>query len=73
MLNVHASMLPKLRGAAPIIYAIKEGLTETGVSIMKIKPKYFDIGEVSIVNTLIYVTPNYEAFVADFNTEKNSY
>lgn len=49
MLNVHASMLPKLRGAAPIIYAIKEGLTETGVSIMKIKPKYFDIGEVRIV------------------------
>lgn len=33
--NVHASLLPKLRGAAPIERAILEGLTETGVSIMR--------------------------------------
>jgi methionyl-tRNA formyltransferase len=33
--NVHASLLPKLRGAAPIERAILEGFTETGVSIMK--------------------------------------
>ena len=33
--NVHASMLPKLRGAAPIERAILEGHTETGVSIMR--------------------------------------
>jgi methionyl-tRNA formyltransferase len=32
--NVHPSLLPKLRGAAPIQGAIREGLTETGVSIM---------------------------------------
>jgi methionyl-tRNA formyltransferase len=33
--NVHASLLPKLRGAAPIERAILEGFTETGVSIMQ--------------------------------------
>jgi len=37
-LNVHASLLPALRGAAPIQAAIREGLTETGVSIMRIVP-----------------------------------
>src|SRR5688572_31734702 len=34
-LNIHASLLPKLRGAAPIQAAIREGLTETGISIMR--------------------------------------
>ncbi|MFI5206787.1 MAG: methionyl-tRNA formyltransferase [Gemmatimonadales bacterium] len=33
--NVHASLLPKLRGAAPIERAILEGFTETGVTIMQ--------------------------------------
>jgi methionyl-tRNA formyltransferase len=46
MLNVHASLLPKYRGASPIIYAIKNGEKETGVSIMRIKPKKFDVGEI---------------------------
>lgn len=36
MVNVHASLLPKLRGAAPIQHAIIEGLEETGVSIMQL-------------------------------------
>jgi methionyl-tRNA formyltransferase len=34
-INVHASLLPRLRGAAPIQRAILEGLTETGVTIMR--------------------------------------
>lgn len=46
MINVHASLLPKWRGAAPIIYAIMNGDQTTGVSIMKILPKHFDIGEI---------------------------
>ena len=33
-LNVHPSLLPKLRGASPINGAILEGLEETGVTIM---------------------------------------
>jgi methionyl-tRNA formyltransferase len=36
--NVHASLLPKLRGAAPIQTAIREGLIETGVTIMRMVP-----------------------------------
>jgi len=35
-INVHASLLPKYRGAAPIARAIWEGEKESGVSIMKI-------------------------------------
>jgi methionyl-tRNA formyltransferase len=35
-LNVHTSLLPKYRGAAPIQRAILDGETETGVTIMKI-------------------------------------
>lgn len=46
MLNVHASLLPRWRGAAPIIYALANGDTETGVTVMQIKPKKFDIGEI---------------------------
>lgn len=34
--NVHASLLPALRGAAPIQAAIREGLAETGISIIRI-------------------------------------
>jgi methionyl-tRNA formyltransferase len=35
MINVHASLLPRWRGAAPIQHAILAGETETGVSIMQ--------------------------------------
>jgi methionyl-tRNA formyltransferase len=34
-LNVHTSLLPKYRGAAPIQWAIANGETETGVTLMK--------------------------------------
>jgi methionyl-tRNA formyltransferase len=33
--NVHASLLPALRGAAPVQRAILEGRTETGITIMQ--------------------------------------
>ncbi len=33
-INVHASLLPKLRGGAPIHHAIIDGYTKTGVTIM---------------------------------------
>ncbi len=36
ILNVHASLLPKYRGAAPIQWAIANGERETGVTIMQI-------------------------------------
>jgi methionyl-tRNA formyltransferase len=37
-LNIHASLLPALRGAAPIQAAILQGFTESGVSIMRMVP-----------------------------------
>ena len=37
MINVHASLLPRLRGAAPIQWAILNGDRETGVSIMQME------------------------------------
>lgn len=37
MVNVHASLLPALRGAAPIPWAILNGLETTGVSIMQLE------------------------------------
>jgi len=36
IVNVHASLLPKYRGAAPIQWAIARGETRTGVTTMKI-------------------------------------
>lgn len=33
-LNVHGSLLPAYRGAAPIQYAIKDGVAESGVTVM---------------------------------------
>ena len=35
-LNVHASLLPSYRGAAPIVHTLLNGELETGVTIMKI-------------------------------------
>lgn len=37
-LNIHASLLPRWRGAAPIHRAIEAGDTETGVTIMQMDP-----------------------------------
>lgn len=45
VLNLHASILPRLRGASPIPTAIACGYRETGVSLMKIVPK-LDAGPV---------------------------
>lgn len=37
--NLHASLLPKYRGAAPILYAIRNGETKTGVALFRIERK----------------------------------
>jgi len=38
-INLHASLLPKYRGAAPINWAIYHGETETGVSVIHMTPR----------------------------------
>ena len=55
VINIHASLLPKYRGASPIHYAILNGEKQTGITIMKtdigidtgdiILQKSIDIGE----------------------------
>ena len=44
--NVHGSLLPKYRGAAPIIHALLNGDSSTGVTIMEVRPEKFDIGDI---------------------------
>ena len=50
-INIHASLLPKWRGAAPIQRAIMNGDKKIGVSIMKIKEK-LDSGPVLVSKEL---------------------
>ncbi len=38
-INLHGSLLPKYRGAAPIQWAIYEGETETGVTVIHMTPR----------------------------------
>lgn len=44
-INVHASLLPKFRGAAPIHYAVLTGEKKTGVTIMYME-KEMDAGDI---------------------------
>jgi len=44
-INLHASLLPRYRGAAPINWAIINGERETGITIFQIKPEV-DTGEI---------------------------
>lgn len=55
-INVHASILPKYRGAAPIHYAILNGDTKTGVTIMHMDDG-LDTGDIIDVET-IEILPN---------------
>jgi methionyl-tRNA formyltransferase len=51
--NLHASLLPRHRGAAPVQYAILTGDSETGVTIFQIDPR-LDAGPVlGVVSTPI--------------------
>jgi len=45
ILNIHPSLLPNYRGAAPLEWAILNGESEVGVSVIKISPK-FDEGQI---------------------------
>jgi methionyl-tRNA formyltransferase len=49
--NIHASLLPKYRGAAPIQMAILNGDKETGVTIMQMNAG-MDTGDIIVTKTL---------------------
>ncbi len=50
-INVHASLLPKYRGAAPINWALINGEVETGVTIMEME-EGLDTGDMIIKSTI---------------------
>lgn len=58
-INVHASLLPKYRGAAPINRAVLEGETETGVTIMHMA-KECDTGDM-ILQRKMTIDPDMNA------------
>ena len=49
--NIHASLLPRYRGAAPINYALLNGDDETGVTIQRMA-KQIDTGPILVQRTL---------------------
>jgi methionyl-tRNA formyltransferase len=49
--NVHASLLPRYRGAAPIQWAVAEGERETGVTVMQMDSG-LDTGDILLQRTL---------------------
>lgn len=53
-INVHGSLLPKLRGAAPIQRSIMQGMSETGVTIMRMD-KGMDSGDM-IAQVIVPIT-----------------
>ena len=48
LINAHASLLPRYRGASPIIQAIVDGESHTGISIMRVE-REMDAGAVGLV------------------------
>jgi len=55
-INLHASLLPKYRGAAPINWALYHGETETGVTVIHITPQ-LDAGP-SIAQARVAIGPD---------------
>ena len=49
--NLHASLLPKYRGAAPIQWAIMRGETQTGLTTFFLKPEV-DTGDIILQETI---------------------
>lgn len=65
MVNVHPSLLPRWRGAAPIIHTLMQGDKITGVTLMKIQANVFDVGK-----RKYYMTDLTNAFSNFFFTAK---
>jgi methionyl-tRNA formyltransferase len=50
-INIHASLLPKFRGAAPIHRSLMEGVKETGITIIEMSPQ-MDAGDVLAIESI---------------------
>ena len=61
-INVHASLLPKLRGGAPIQHAIIDGYSTTGITIMEMSNK-MDAGDIISQSSIdIDINDTYSSF-----------
>ena len=67
-INVHASLLPKYRGAAPINWAIINGETSTGITIIKMDAG-LDTGAM-ILQKSINIDENDDAFILEEKLSK---
>src|SRR5437899_31522 len=75
-INLHASLLPKYRGAAPIQWAIANGETVTGVTTMRID-EGLDTGDILLQkemaiapeDTAVTLSPRLAAVGADLMIE----
>jgi hypothetical protein len=56
-LNIHASLLPRWRGAAPIHRAIEAGDAQTGVTIMQMDAG-LDTGDMLLVEKALPIAPD---------------
>src|SRR4051812_25854746 len=52
-INLHGSVLPSYRGAAPVARAIQHGETETGVTIIRMTPRVDAGGMIAVARTPI--------------------
>lgn len=52
-INLHGSILPKYRGAAPVARAIQHGETETGVTVIRMSPRVDAGGMIAVARTPI--------------------
>ena len=52
-INLHGSILPSLRGAAPVARAIQQGMTETGISVIRMSPRIDAGGVIATAHTSI--------------------
>lgn len=66
LFNVHPSLLPQYRGSTPIQAAIRDGLEQTGVTIIKIPPvAKFDIGQIVLQRELRIKSKEYAIDLRD--------
>uniref|UniRef100_A0A131XE34 Methionyl-tRNA formyltransferase, mitochondrial n=1 Tax=Hyalomma excavatum TaxID=257692 RepID=A0A131XE34_9ACAR len=52
MINVHPSLLPRWRGAAPLVHTLLAGDTVSGISVITVAPKRFDTGKIVAQKTV---------------------
>lgn len=52
IVNMHPSLLPRWRGASPIIHTVLNGDRVTGVSIIEIRPRHFDTGPILLQQSM---------------------